>query len=57
MDSNDDGKLDVTDIVYLMAWRFLDGPEPPPPLGGCGEDRTLDALEPCKEFSGCQSLP
>jgi hypothetical protein len=57
LDSNDDGDLDITDLIYLLAWRFLGGPEPPPPLGRCGEDGSRDALEPCQEFSGCHSLP
>jgi hypothetical protein len=52
-DANDDGQVDITDAVYLFSWRFLDGPEPLPPFPACGQDPSLDRLDPCDKFQSC----
>jgi hypothetical protein len=53
MDVNDDEKLDITDGIYLLNWRFLAGPEPPPPFPGCGPDETQGNLPVCEQPASC----
>jgi hypothetical protein len=53
LDSNDDRLVDITDAVFLLHWRFLDGPAPPPPFGACGADATPDSLDDCEGFAPC----
>ena len=43
-DANDDGGLNVTDGVYILAHLFLSGPAPPAPFPEAGRDATDDAL-------------
>ena len=53
-DSNDDGALDLSDGVFVLAFLFLDGPAPPPP-GPPGMPCGLDARGPlgCGRYAGC----
>jgi hypothetical protein len=51
-DTNDDGSVNVTDVVYLLNYLFLGGSAPKPPFGNCGLDPTQDGL-PCDSFPGC----
>jgi hypothetical protein len=44
-DADDDGRLLITDAIYILAYLFLGGPAPPPPFGECTSDPTPDALE------------
>ena len=51
-DANDDGKIGLTDAIYMLSYLFLpEGRKPPakPPFGplpgGCGEDPTPDGLD------------
>jgi hypothetical protein len=46
LDVNDDGKVDLDDVLYLGRWLFLGGPSIPPPFPGRGPDPTPDDL-PC----------
>jgi len=50
-DVDDDSETDLTDIIYLLAYLFLEGPAPGEPYLSCGPDPTPDALS-C-ESSGC----
>ena len=51
-DTNDDGKLTISDAVYLLRYFFLSGEAPPAPYPGCGEDRTEDSLD-CAIGNAC----
>ena len=44
-DVNDDGGIDVSDVIYLIQYNFNDGPEPPPPFPAPGPDPTADPLD------------
>jgi hypothetical protein len=52
-DTNDDGLVNVADPVFLLLWRFLSGPNPPPPFAACGKDPTADELSAC-EAAACR---
>jgi len=43
-DVNDDGKLEISDVIYLLSYLFEGGPMPPPPFPLPGHDRTPDTL-------------
>ena len=44
-DANDDGDLNITDVVYLLNYLFIPGnPQPPAPFPERGDDPTADAL-------------
>lgn len=43
-DINDDGIVDISDPINLLAWLFINAPSPPPPFSICGFDLTLDEL-------------
>jgi hypothetical protein len=43
-DTNDDGVLDVADVVKLLNYLFGDGTPLPAPFPGCGIDPTDDLL-------------
>ena len=51
-DVNDDGGVDVSDVINLLSYLFLDGPEPAPPFSECGVDETEDELD-CEESTSC----
>jgi ELWxxDGT repeat protein len=44
LDSDDNGKVDLTDAVYELEYLFLGGPEPPGPFPDCGYDPSPDDL-------------
>jgi len=44
-DSNDDGRADLSDAIYILIYYFLQGPPPPPPFPEPGEDLTPDDLD------------
>ena len=47
-DADDDGRLNITDVVYSLSYQFLGTPPPPAPgPGACGADPTADALPEC----------
>jgi hypothetical protein len=43
-DVNDEGDVDLGDIVYLIDYMLKNGPPPPPPFPNPGSDPTLDTL-------------
>ena len=43
-DTNDDGRIDVSDPVFLLNYLFLGGEAPPAPFPGRGADPTRDSL-------------
>jgi hypothetical protein len=43
-DVNDDGRLEISDGVYLLSYLFGGGRRPPAPFPGPGIDFTPDAL-------------
>lgn len=52
-DANDDGALNIADAVALLNALFGTPPLPlPPPVGNCGADPTVDALD-CQLFPTC----
>ncbi len=52
-DTNDDGFVDIADVVYLQSYLTGALPSPPPPFFGCGPDSTTDGLS-CDYYYGCQ---
>ena len=42
---NDDGRLDLADVIFLLQYIFLEGTEPPPPFPDEGFDVTCDLLD------------
>ena len=55
LDTNDNGRLDITDGIHLLVYLFHRGDSPRAPQGDCGWDMTnADALgcadSPCKFF-------
>jgi hypothetical protein len=42
-DVEDDGRVSVTDVVFLLRHLFLTGAAPPEPFAACGADPTGDA--------------
>jgi hypothetical protein len=51
-DGNDDGKVDISDAVFLLGFLFLGGEAPKAPWPGCGADPTADDLT-CGSFRNC----
>ena len=43
-DSDDNGSVNIGDVMYVLHYLFQDGPPPPPPFDGLGTDATDDAL-------------
>ncbi len=52
LDTNDDGRLGVTDPIVLLTYLFLGGAPLSVPFGECGLDPTTDGID-CRQ-SGCQ---
>jgi hypothetical protein len=45
-DANDDGKIDVSDAIYLVNYLFIDGPEPSPfQAGDANSDEVVDIAD------------
>jgi len=53
-DTDDDGRLLLTDGIYLLNWKFRAGPALPEPFFGCGVDPTDDGLD-CRQ-SNCAGI-
>jgi len=51
-DSNDDGTINIADVVFGLGTLFSGGPNPPDPFGDCGEDPTADSID-CAEYNNC----
>ncbi len=51
-DADDNGKVDVTDPVYLLNFLFTGGAPPALPFAECGQDPTVDDLR-CDSFPSC----
>jgi hypothetical protein len=51
-DADDDGKVGITDAIYILLHLFQGGPSLPSPSGACGPDPTPDALD-CRASPGC----
>ncbi|MBI4601005.1 MAG: formylglycine-generating enzyme family protein [Planctomycetes bacterium] len=63
-DADDNGKIDITDAIYILNFAFVTKAArprrlPPAPYPSCGEDPTLD--DPgdlgCERYGGCAPLP
>jgi hypothetical protein len=52
MDGDDNGKLEITDGIYLLNFLFLGGPQPRPPFPLCGQDPTADGIS-CDDNAAC----
>ena len=46
-DADDNGRLELSDALYLLNFLFLPAPPLPAPLGSCGDDPTPDLLNLC----------
>jgi hypothetical protein len=53
-DSNDDGRVNLSDEQYLFSYLFLGGPAPPSPLEACGIDPTDDNLDCMETHGSCE---
>ena len=51
-DVNDDGLIDISDPIGLLAFLFIVGLAPPIPFLECGKDPTGGEL-PCDSYAGC----
>lgn len=51
-DANDDGSLNLADVIYQLSHLFNGGPPPLPPTSLCEEDPTDDGLD-CQFFGAC----
>jgi len=53
-DVNDDGFVDISDVMYYESylWNWPLSPPPPPPFDSCGTDPTPDPLC-CDSFPAC----
>ena len=51
-DIDDNGKVEVTDAIQLLTWKFLGGPSPAPPYPECAVDPVGDSIDAC-ETSPC----
>lgn len=49
-DCNDDGMIDIGDVVYLINYLYIGGSAPAIPFPVCGLDPTADEL-------GCEAHP
>lgn len=52
-DANDDGQLNIADIVSLLTGLFGQPAMPLPPPNACGPDPTPTAAIDCASFPGC----
>jgi hypothetical protein len=52
-DADDNGKLELTDALRVLAFLFTGGPAPPPPFRACGVDPTDDELR-CGRHAPCE---
>ena len=52
-DSNDNGALEISDGIRLLAHLFQAGPAPAAPFGACGIDPTADSLT-CASHEACE---
>ena len=52
-DGNDDGKINLADVVYLLNWQFKFATEPPAPFPGAGPDTTVDDPSGLRGELGC----
>jgi PKD repeat protein len=52
-DVNDNARVDITDPIFLLGALFQGGPQPPPPLTGCGLDPTPDDGIGCTSHLEC----
>ena len=46
-DVNDDGVIDISDVVFLLNHLFQNGKNPPLPYPDAGTDTTDDRLSDC----------
>ena len=51
-DTNDDGRIQLTDAIYLLLFLFSGGPAPAAPFPGVGTDPTEDSLKCCRYRGG-----
>lgn len=52
-DADDTGRIDISDPVYLLSWRFGTGSPPPSPFPECGSDVTDDDPDACEAAPLC----
>jgi hypothetical protein len=51
-DNDDNGRLEISDAVRHLNFKFSGGPAPPAPYNACGPDPTPDRLT-CEHGPGC----
>ena len=51
LDSNDDGALDLTDVLHVLNFLFVGGNPPAAPFPSPGEDPTEDGLAECSRVT------
>ncbi len=53
-DADDNGALEVTDVLHLLKYLFIGGDPPPPPgPSACGPDETPDDILDCSSYPDC----
>jgi hypothetical protein len=52
-DTDDSGKVDITDPVYALNFLFVAGPEPPNPYPECGTENDMDDELECAASPEC----
>ena len=48
VDADDNGRLEITDGIFLLSYLFLGGGSPASPFPLPGRDATADGLGPCR---------
>ena len=52
-DADDSGTIDITDVIGILDYLFLEGKNPASPFPNCGLDLTADAID-CGSFPRCK---
>jgi len=52
-DANDDGNIDVSDIITILGFQFNGTNPPPPPFDNCGVDPTVTDGLSCILYNSC----
>ena len=52
-DANDDGSIDVSDVISILGFQFNGTSPPPAPFPACGVDPTDTDTLGCASYNAC----